>query len=170
MTEVLPDDAYKAQATHMLESKKPRQLLAWQWYLQMSTIHQSYLKNPRANGMVEHIYKVLADVLRVQIASHCSIDKPMEDMTSAAAHAIQATVQGITSCNGQLVYENDAMLCTQVEAEAETIQQRREAAITKNNIRENKRRIAYKNKIGDKVLVLSRALDPTMQLLWGRTP
>ena len=36
-----------------------------------------------------------------------------------------------------------------------------------NNIRENKRRIAHDYKVGDKVLILARGMDPKLQLHRG---
>ena len=55
----------------------------------------------------------------------------------------------------------------QMEANVELVRQRREAAIHVNNARENKRRIAYDYKAGDKVLVLSQTLDPKLKLHEG---
>jgi hypothetical protein len=40
-------------------------------------------------------------------------------------------------------------------------------AIQKNNQKENRRRIAYDYKVGDKVLVLSNFMDPKLQLHRG---
>ena len=55
-----------------------------------------------------------------------------------------------------------------MEAKVELVRQRREAAIQVNNTRENKlRRIAYDYKDGDRVLILSQALDPKLQLHRG---
>lgn len=89
-------------------------------------------------------------------------------MTSAAAYAIRETIHGTTKHTpAQLVYCKDLILRIRVEAETELIRQRREAAILKNNAWENRRRIAYKYKTGDYVLVLSRYLDPKMQLHQG---
>jgi hypothetical protein len=114
------------------------------------------------------MHQVMGDMLLVQLATQHEHDKPIEDMTSAVAYAIRATVHGTTRYSpAQLVYQKDMILRTNVEAETEAIRQRREAAILKNNQRENKRRIAYRFKAGDKVLILSRRLDPKMQLHRG---
>jgi transposase InsO family protein len=136
-----------------------------QWYIKPTPITN---KNPRANAIVERMHLVLGDMLRVQLAKQHDHDRPIEDMTSAAAYAIRATVHGTTKYSpAQLIYKKDLILRTRVEAETELVRQRRQAAIAKNNQRENKRRIPYKYKVGDYILVLSRRLDPKMQLHQG---
>jgi len=45
----------------------------------------------------------------------------------------------------------------------EPARRRREAAISQNNARENKSRVAHNYKKGDWILVLSRHLDPKLQ-------
>jgi len=55
-------------------------------------------------------------------------------------------------------------LRTTMEANVELARQRREAAISQNNARENKSRVALNYKKGDWVLILSRHLDPKPQL------
>ena len=59
------------------------------------------------------------------------------------------------------------ILRTKMQANVELVRQRREAAIQANNAREKKRRIAYDYKEGDKVLILSKSLDPKLQLHQG---
>ena len=56
-----------------------------------------------------------------------------------------------------------------MEANMELVRQRREAAIYKTNQRENKRRIAYDYKPGDKILILVGGynLDPKLELHHG---
>ena len=95
----------------------------------------------------------------------------MEDLTSAAAYALRATVHGVTKYTpAQLVYNKDMILRTKMEAKVELVRQRREAAIQVNNARENKRRIAHDYKKGDRILILSQALDPKMKLHDGPYP
>ena len=126
------------------------------------------VKNPRANAIVERMHKVLRDMLRVQLASKHKKENPVEDLTSAAAYALRATVHGVTRfAPSQLVFSKDMILRTNMKANVELVRQRREAAIQENNTRENRRRIAYKYKAGDKVLVLAQSLDPKLQLHQG---
>ena len=121
-------------------------------------------KNPRANAIVERMHSILGDMLRVQLATKHQREKPVEDLTSAAAYALRATVHGVTKYTpAQLVYNKDMILRTKMEAKVELVRQRREAAIQVNNARENKRRIAHDYKKGDRILILSQALDPKMK-------
>ena len=126
------------------------------------------VKNPRANSIVERMHSVLGDMIRVQLVSKHPKENPVEDLTSAAAYAIRSTVHGVTKYTpGQMVFQKDMILRTNMAAKVELVRQRREAAIQVNNARENKRRIAYDYKKGDKVLVLSQVLDPKLKLHSG---
>ena len=114
------------------------------------------------------MHRVLGDMIRVQLVKTHVHDDPIKDMTSAAAYAIRATVHGVTKYTpSQLVYGKDMILRTKVIANVELARQRREAAIKVNNQRENRRRIAYDYKPGGKVLILSKHLDPKLQLHQG---
>ena len=122
-------------------------------------------KNPRANAIVERMHRVLGDMLRVQLVKYHDRDDPVKDITSAAAYAIRATVHGVTKYTpSQLVFARDMILRTTVEANVELARQRREAAISTNNARENKSRVAHTYKKGDWILILSQHLDPKLQL------
>ena len=139
-----------------------------QWFIKPEPIT---VKNPRANAIVERMHRVLGDMLRVQLATRHPREDPVKELTSAAAYAIRATVHGVTKFTpGQLVFSKDMILRTHVEASMELVRQRREAAIQKTNARENKRRIAYDYKPGDKVLILSGGLDPKLKLHQGPYP
>jgi hypothetical protein len=86
----------------------------------------------------------------VQLTTQYEGDDPIKDMTSATAYAIRATVHGTTKHSlSQLVYQKDMILGTTIEADLVMIRQQREAAVKANNIRENKRRIAYRYRKGD---------------------
>lgn len=126
------------------------------------------VKNPRANAIVERMHQVLGDMIRVQLLRRHQKDDPIKDMCSAAAYAIRSTVHGTTLYTpGQLVFSKDMILRSSMIANMELVRKRREAAIVKNNQRENKRRIAYQYKAGDKVLIVSRGLDPKLKVNEG---
>jgi len=122
-------------------------------------------KNPRANAIVERMQRGLGDMLRVQLVKYHEKDDPIKDLTSAAAYAMRATVHGVTKHTpSQLVFAKDMILRTTMESNVELARQRREAAISQNNARENRSRVAHDYKKGDWVLILSRYLDPKLQL------
>ena len=126
------------------------------------------VKNPRANAIVERMHQVLGDMLRCQLASKHPKEDVVEELTSAAAFGMRATVHGVTKFTpAQLVFNKDLLLRTNMEANVELVRQRRANAIAVNTERENRRRIAYDYKEGDKVLILSGGLDPKLKLHSG---
>jgi transposase InsO family protein len=135
------------------------------WYVKPEPIT---VKNPRANAIVERMHRVLGDMIRCQLASTHPKENVIEELTSAAAFGIRATVHGTTKYTpAQLVFNKDLILRTNMEANVELVRQRRMEAIQKNNQKENRRRIAYNYKVGDKVLILSNFMDPKLQLHRG---
>ena len=126
------------------------------------------VKNPRANAIVERMHQILGTMIRAQLVKHHPKDDPIADLCSAAAYAIRSTVHGTTQYTpGQLVFNKDMILRTNIQANVELVRHRRAAAIESNNRRENKRRIAYDYKAGDKVLILSGGMDPKLKLNEG---
>ena len=70
------------------------------------------------------MHKVLADMLRVQLAMTHPKDDPIKDLTSAAAYAIRATVHGVTQFTpAQVVFSKDMILRTHIEANVELVRQ-----------------------------------------------
>ena len=135
------------------------------WYIKPEPIT---VKNPRANAIVERMHQVLGDMLRVQLAARHGEEDPIKELTSAAAYGIRATVHGVTQYTpSQLIYNRDLILRTRIEADIELARQRREKAVYINNQRENRRRIKYHYKKGDRVLILSGGMDPKLQLHHG---
>lgn len=126
------------------------------------------IKNPRANAIVERLHRIMGDMIRAQLVKYHPHDDPIRDICSAVAYGIRATVHGTTMYTpGQLVFGKDMILRSDVEVNMELVRRRRESAIAHNNQRENRRRIKYDYKEGDKVLILSGGLDPKLQLHEG---
>jgi len=124
--------------------------------------------NPQANSIVERVHRIMGDMIRVQLTQQHEHDDPIRDIFTAAAYGIRATVHGTTLFTpGQIVFNKDMILRTNILVNTELIRQRRHAAAVKNNIRENKRRIPYKYQPGGKVLLLTRYLDPKLKLKEG---
>ena len=135
------------------------------WYVKPTPITA---KNPRANAIVERMHRVLGDMLRVQLVSRHPKENPVQDLTSAAAYALRATVHGVTQFTpSQLVFSKDMILRTNMTANVELVRQRREAAIQVNNARENRRSIKHTYNIGDKILILAQSMDPKLKLHQG---
>lgn len=138
------------------------------WHINPAMIS---VKNPQANAIVERLHKIMGDMLRVQLATEYKGDDPIKDMLSSAAFGVRATVHGTTMYTpAQLIFGRDMILRAGMEADLELVRQRRIAAATKNNEKENKRRIAYNYQPGDKVLILTTGLDPKLKLHEGPFP
>ena len=121
-----------------------------------------------ANSIVERVHRIMGDMIRVQLTQQHEHDDPIKGIFSAAAYGIHATVHGTTLYTpGQIVFNKDMILRTNILVNTELIRQRRQAAGIKNNIRENKRWIPYKYEPGGKVLLLTRYLDPKLKLKEG---
>jgi len=139
--------------------------LGRKWHIKVGPIT---VKNPRANSICERSHFILGDMIRCQIASplvlkHAS-DDPIQETLSAAAYGIRATVHGTTGHSpAQLVFNRDLILRTKIEADLDLVRRRRLTAIRKNNGREDKRRIKYRYKEGDQVLILAWRLDPKLK-------
>ena len=89
-------------------------------------------------------------------------------LLSAAAYGIRASVHGTTKYSpGQIVFSKDMILRTHIKANLEYIWQRRRKASEQNNLRENRRRIKYDYKEGDKVLLLPERNAPKLKLNLG---
>jgi len=111
--------------------------------------------NPTANGIVERVHAVLNDALRTFELEDRELDKkePFREFLSATAFAIRATYHTVLECTpAQLVFGRDMILPVAIHANWERIRAQRLNAITKNNKRENKKRIPYTYEVGDKVL------------------
>ena len=95
---------------------------ATRWFVKPEPIT---VKNPRANAIVERMHKTLGDMLRCQLASKHPKENVVEELTSAAAFGLQATVHGTTKFTpAQLVFNKDMLLQTNMEANVELVQQR----------------------------------------------
>ena len=70
------------------------------------------------------MHKILGDMLRVQLAKKHPKEDPIQDMLSAAAYALRATVHGTTQFTpAQMVFSKDMILRTNVEANVELVRQ-----------------------------------------------
>jgi hypothetical protein len=120
-------------------------------------------------GVLERLHLLMGNMLRVQLVRSNPHVDPVKDMLAAAAYAIRSTVHGTTrNTPGQLVFNKDLLLRTTVLADMETVRLRRQHAISDNNKRENKRRIAHTYVPGDKVLILAgQSIEPKLALHSG---
>ena len=112
--------------------------------------------NPQANGIIERVHLVLGDMLRSFELENKDLDEhdPWRPFLSAASWAIRSTYHTtLQATPGQLVFGRDMILPIQFQANWARIAQRKQDDVTRNNAKENAKRIAHVYTVGDKVLV-----------------
>ena len=92
------------------------------------------------------------------------IEDPWTELLSSVAWAIRSTNHTtLNATPAQLVFGRDMIYPLQYTAEWDIIKKRKSESIQKSNVRENKKRIKYSYKIGDKILIkitdIQRKLD-----------
>ena len=122
-------------------------------------------KNPQSNAIIERVHQVLGNMLRTFELQDQNLDDvdPWNGFLQATVFAIRSThhtTLGATPV--QLVYNRDMILDTQFTANWSQIALRKQELVYQNNKRENAKRIRWKYKVGDEVIILNtgkRKLD-----------
>jgi hypothetical protein len=102
------------------------------------------------------MHQTLANALRTFELENQHIDHedPWTPFLSAAAWAIRSTYHSVLDATpGQVVFGRDMILPIEFQTNWALISQRQRNALTRNNARENAKRIAHNYRIGDKVLL-----------------
>ena len=114
--------------------------------------------NPQSsNGIVERVHQVLNNILRTSELEKRELNErdPWSEFMAAVGFAIRSTYHMVLQTTpGQLVFRRDMILPAPFEPDWEAIKARRQAEINRNNTRENKDRVKYEHKPGDKVLYI----------------
>jgi len=111
--------------------------------------------NPQANAIIERIHQTLGNMLQTfEIhKSEMTPEDSWEGILSAVMFASRATYHTTLQASpSQLVFGRDAITNIQFEANWTHIKQLKQRLISKNNQRENSKRISHTYKKGDKVL------------------
>ena len=117
--------------------------------------------NPQSNGIVERVHAVLNDILRTFELEEREIneDDPWSEFLSAAAFAIRATYHTtLEATPAQLVFGRDMILPISMQANWARIREKRQDEMIRNNIRENRGRVAHKYRKRDKVLLRNEGI------------
>ena len=121
-------------------------------------------RNPQANAVCERLHQTVANILRTTIVAN-----PPRDLHQAEAamdHAL-ATTMHVTRCAvsrslgtspGALVFRRDMLLDLPIVVDLYQIQQRRQAIIDENLMRQNRKRRDYNYAAGQEVLI--KAVNP----------
>jgi hypothetical protein len=113
-------------------------------------------RNPQANAIVERIHQVIGNIVRSFELQENYLDEedPWKGILSATAFAVRSTYHTtLQKTPGQLVFGRDMIFNIQHTANWEYIRARKQQIIKKNNVNENKKRIAHTYSVGDKVML-----------------
>jgi hypothetical protein len=119
----------------------------------------STVKNPQANAILERVHQVLGQMLRtleLDMAVSVSPDD-VDVLLDNAAWAIRSTYHTVLKASpGAAIFGRDMFFDIPFLADWYKIGEHRQLLTdrNRNNERENKRRIDYDYKVGDKVLVI----------------
>jgi transposase InsO family protein len=127
---------------------------------------QTTAYNPQSNGIIERVHAVLNNCLKTFELEERELDEanPWGPFLSAAAYAIRSTVHTTLEASpAQLVFGRDMLLPITFRANWARIRERRQEEMTRNNRRENQRRIRHEYKVGDKVLLDTPGILPKLR-------
>ena len=111
-----------------------------------------------SNAILEWIYQVLGNQVRTFNVQHTYVDKndPRTGILAAAAFAIHSTTSRQKGYSpGQLIFGRDMIFPIKHRQGWESISQQKHKQINRDNARENKHRVDYDYKVGDKFMLLN---------------
>lgn len=112
-------------------------------------------RNPQSNGVIERVHQTLHNMLRTFDLQMQEFDpiEPWRGYLSAAAFSIRSTYHTtLKSTPAELVFGRDMIFQRSQTTNWDLIRRSKQSIINKNNKNENKKRIAHKYRVGDKVL------------------
>ncbi len=124
------------------------------------------VKNPQAN-YVERVHQTLGNMIRtyeLDTEHEFDYDDPWSGILANCAWAIRSTAHTVMDATpAQLIFGRDMLFDLSFKSKWRDIRKKRIDAIKNNTARENSKRVQYKYKIGDKVL-LENSLDVQRKL------
>ena len=123
------------------------------------TARPTTVRNPQSNAVIERMHLTMADMLRtvsinVQDENEDEIKTEIDNVFQAVAWSLRTTVSTVTKVSpGQVVFGRDMIFDFKIRANWEAIEKRRLEIAQRNNVRENRNRIAHDYKRNDKILL-----------------
>ena len=114
------------------------------------------VKNPQANAILERIHQTLAAMMRTaELDMAMSVDpSDIEDFLTNAAWAVRSTYHTVLKASpGAAIFGRDMLFDIPFIADWTKIGDYRQSQTDRNTTRENKSRVGWDYKVGDKVLV-----------------
>ncbi len=131
------------------------------------------IKNPQANAILERMHAVFTNMLRTaelnlaELVNASDINIFLAD----AAWAIRSTYHTVLNASpGAAIFGQDMLFDIPFIADWKTIGEHRQRLTDRNTDRENKGRIDYDYKVGQKILVRNEGILCKAQSMWQKDP
>jgi hypothetical protein len=131
------------------------------------------VKNPQANAVLEGIHTVLENMLRTSELNMAKTVKAsdIDVFLSDAAWAVCSTYHTVLKASpGAAIFGRDMLFDIPFIAEWQKIGEHRQHLTDLNNARENKGRIDYDYKVGQKVLLRKEGILRNAESRWHKKP
>ena len=119
------------------------------------------VKNPQANSILERIHQVVMNMIRtsdIDMQDTCEPEM-IDEILSNVGWAIRSTYHTMVgSTPGAAVFGRDMLFDIPYLADWTEIGKRRQNQVDKSNALENKHRLFYDYKLGDKVLITKKGI------------
>jgi hypothetical protein len=131
------------------------------------------VKNPQANAVLERVHQVLGQMLRtaeIDMADSVTPDD-VDVFIDNAAWAIRSMYHTVLKASpGAAIFGRDMLFDIPFIADWNKIGDHRQSLTDRNYMRENKRRIDYDYKVGDKVLIAKDGILCKAESKFGKEP
>jgi hypothetical protein len=131
------------------------------------------VKNPRANGILEHVHQVLGQMLRTAELdmAHSVTPDDVDVFLDNAAWAIRSNYHTVLKAfPGAAIFGRDMLFDILFLADWRKIGERRQSLTNRGNQHEDAKRIDYDYKVGDKVLVINKGILRKAESAYGKEP
>ena len=131
------------------------------------------VKNPQANAILERIHGVLGNMLRTSELDMAESVKTsdIDVFLSDAAWAVHSTYHTVLKASpGAAIFGRDMLFDIPFIADWQKIGEHRQQLTDLNNARENKGRIDFDYKVGQKVLVRKEGILRNAESRWHKKP
>jgi hypothetical protein len=116
------------------------------------------IKNPQSNAVVERIHQVIDSMIRTQQLEDQVLDyvDPFGEFPASIAWAIRSSYHRMLEATpAQLVFGRNMIFNIKTVVNWDLIRKRKQSQVDFDNSRENKRRVAYDYKVGQKVYLIN---------------
>ncbi len=131
------------------------------------------VKNPQANGLLEHVHQVLGQMLRTAELDMANLVTPndVDVFLDNAAWAICSTYHTVLKASqGAAIFGQDMLFDIPFVADWRKIGERRQSLTDHSNQRKNAKCMHYNSKVGDKVLVINKDILCKAESAYGKEP